>query len=381
MLNRINPLYRFSLLAAALIAVSLLLFTSSAFADESNSSQNVKLTSELAVEIAQDFADSASGQSLTAHNPVKTYQEDGHALGYVVSYYDSYDNPNGYVVLDSSDDSLFSMWSFQSGVASFLEGEGLAECQGLGSEYKVVKLSPFTYGFLVPGSNVILDVDGAPVVTSDCISLASSAPDSSGWEDIFIDGFSSKYTMVSFEHSVDELICFPESEIESLTGTYACAVTAMLNCAPHYVSSFNWGNYAADYSLLWQYSSTTTDYISNGIKYGSTSYYALAEAFSKYCNTKGVTVHYKKSLNPSWSFFKDAIDSGNVAIFSAGININGARSGHSMAVEGYSILKPSSASAAENIYTLFVADGWDQGRFVNFYYTKYTDTHGTSFVG
>lgn len=53
-----------------------------------------------------------------------------------------------------------------------------------------------------------------------------------------------------------------------------------------------------------------------------------------------------------------------------------------MAVEGYSILRPSSG-AGENIYTLFdtlfVADGWDQGRFVNFYYTRYTDTYGVAF--
>ena len=34
---------------------------------------------------------------------------------------------------------------------------------------------------------------------------------------------------------------------------------------------------------------------------------------------------------------------------------------------------------AKKIYTLFVADGWDQGRFVNFYYTRYTDTYGVAF--
>lgn len=49
-----------------------------------------------------------------------------------------------------------------------------------------------------------------------------------------------------------------------------------------------------------------------------------------------------------------------------------------MAVEGCSILRPSSG-AGENIYTLFVADGWDQDRFVNFYYTRYTDTYGVAF--
>lgn len=34
--------------------------------------------------------------------------------------------------------------------------------------------------------------------------------------------------------------------------------------------------------------------------------------------------------------------------------------------------------AKTSIHCLF-ADGWDQGRFVNFYYTRYTDTYGVAF--
>ena len=96
------------------------------------------------------------------------------------------------------------------------------------------------------------------------------------------------------------------------------------------------------------------------------------------CANKGSTVHYSNSANPTWNFFKTVVDRGGLSIFCAGINITGSRSGHAMAVEGYSILRPSSG-AGENIYTLFVADGWDQGRFVNFYYTRYTDTYGVAF--
>ena len=44
----------------------------------------------------------------------------------------------------------------------------------------------------------------------------------------------------------------------------------------------------------------------------------------------------------------------------------------------FSVLQVEQAKTSI-IYTLFVADGWDQGRFVNFYYTRYTDTYGVAF--
>ena len=49
-----------------------------------------------------------------------------------------------------------------------------------------------------------------------------------------------------------------------------------------------------------------------------------------------------------------------------------------MAVEGYAVLKNGSIS--EDIYTLIVADGWGYGaRYLSFYYTRFTDTHGVYF--
>ena len=43
----------------------------------------------------------------------------------------------------------------------------------------------------------------------------SSTPNSPDWYVIFIDGFSSDYTMSTFKNAVDEFICFSESEAKS----------------------------------------------------------------------------------------------------------------------------------------------------------------------
>ena len=48
-------------------------------------------------------------------------------------------------------------------------------------------------------------------------------------------------------------------------------------------------------------------------------------------------------------------------------------------IEGCATLKRGAIS--DNIYTLLVSDGWyGNGRYLNFYYTAYTDTYGTFYA-
>lgn len=71
--------------------------------------------------------------------------------------------------------------------------------------------------------------------------------------------------------------------------------------------------------------------IFSGLKMKSGDKLAVKRVCPLNCANKGSTVRYSNSANPTWNFFKT------------------------------------------------VADGWDQGRFVNFYYTRYTDTYGVAF--
>lgn len=357
-----------------------LFFPCQALADEDG---RIKLTDSLALQIAQEFADSMTDDSaIESVNPVKFYDESGRAIGYIVAYRDSNGDPNGYVVLDSSDSSLFAEWSFEEGAStpiSRLE-QNVAQCYDLGNsqDARVFKSAPFTYAIALTQNDSIIDMYGKDISSSVCFDSIEASPGDSSWDDIFIDGYSPSYTMTVFEHVSGEFTCFPEYQIEEATGKYACAVTAMLNCLPFYYSGFNWGDWSSDYNALWSLSDTTVDYVSNGIQYGWTANGKIGPGFSSYLRQKGVTVSYVCLDEPSWSFFKNTIDRDDMAIFCAGIMSNGSRSGHAMAVAGYSILRLSSG-ISEDIYTLMVADGWNQARFVNIYFTRYTDTYGISF--
>ncbi len=379
-----QPIKRTGLIYGIIAVLLFAIATVSLFPIAALAEEKTELTPELAEEIAQDFRVSMNGEEgiLTAE-PIKVFDNSCQAIGYIVEYRSSAGDPEGYVILDNSDKSLFSEWSFDEGVRSPISSsfDGVVAYSASGESPLVIKTAPFSYVASVPERAIALDESGGDVSSEYGIPEGcSSTPDSSNWNAIFIDGFSSSYTMNTFKNAIDEFICFSESEAESKTGKYGCAVTAMLNCAPHYVGSFNWNNWAAEYNSLWSLSNTVVDHTSGGITYGSTPNDKIGSGFAAYCANKGSTVRYSNSANPTWDFFKTAADRGDLSIFCAGININGSRSGHAMAVEGYSILRPSSGTG-ENIYTLFVADGWDQGRFVNFYYTRYTDTYGVAFNG
>lgn len=212
--------------------------------------------------------------------------------------------------------------------------------------------------------------------------LALSAPSPSNWNDIFI-SLASGYRISSMNTATPEFISFTEAEVENATGTYACCVSAMLNCAPHYIASFPWRNWAADYRELWSASNTYISGSKGSIDLGETEFTNIGPGFQSYCRNRGVSISYSYEKSPTFTHFKNMVDRGDMGIFGCGINVVNdkgeiTRSGHGMAVEGYAILKKGTIS--EDINTLIVADGWyDAARYLSFYYTKFTDTHGIYF--
>ena len=128
---------------------------------------------------------------------------------------------------------------------------------------------------------------------------------------------------------------------------------------------------------MWNLSATTQSSTSNGIIYGGTNQSNTGNGLVAFCATKGITVSHTFRNSPSFSFFTNCINSGNIAIFHGGINTSSGRSGHAMAVQGYSTLKKNNTSTT--IQTLMVFDGWNEYvRYLNFNY-GYTDTAGNAF--
>ena len=180
-------------------------------------------------------------------------------------------------------------------------------------------------------------------------------------------------------NTISEFVSFTEEEIEQMTGRYACAVSALTACAGCY-NILNWGNIKSDYLSLWSLTGTTTSSTSGSIIYGSTEDSKIGPGFSKFAKNKGKTITYSSANNPSYSFFTNTIDRGDVGIFAARLKLNdGSLSGHAMAVQGYAKIRKLSNGSTIN--TLMIYDGWYlDGRFLNINYAYY-NSFGVSFNG
>lgn len=366
---------RFKNLIAILLTLSLILSVNMvSFANEDNNEGKVKVTNELILQMAERFSEIANPDlNLTAKNPVKFYDTNDKAIGYIVSYY-SGNKERGYIIFDTTQEALISEYSFDEAAKTPVETVK-ARAKGISLNDRVYKTAPFTYGCKEDATNVILNNYGE---TENVPSTHSS--NKPEWNDIFMEikDIYENYTPISIK-TIPEFISFDEfEEIEAKTGCYACTVTALYACA-YYYGAASYSNMKADYLKLWDLSKTEVDHVSGDITYGATYAEHGGPALRSFCSSKGKTVEYRHINSPNYSFFTKCIDRGDIAIYSAGLNTSSGRAGHSLTVEGYaSYLKNSSG---KRVNTVLVYDGWNTYvRYLNIDY-NFMDSTGTEYFG
>lgn len=362
----------------------------------------VLLTRELALEIAQNFADSLDDSgSIEASDATQLYDESGQAIGCIIDYVSAEDgSPHGYIVLDNTDESLVEEYSLDAGAISpYAMAKKMAAAQGIarapgatsseqqGDSLIAVKTSPYSYAAVVPGSSSGVSQTGVVMR----VPSMSSAKDPSTWSDIFIDDArNGKYQILSENYYGEQPFTYSEDEVTSQTGRYACAVTAMTEVAASYLGiDFYDQSFSTTYNMLWSLSGTTvykTDKDSSGreIAYGSTENKNIGPALKSFMEMLNHPISYRNGWNPSFSDFTSTTDSQNASIVSLGINFRNSdgtisREGHSMAVFGYLTITDNANGGVTQI--LVVADGWNYPlRYLNYSYSKYTDRYGTHFA-
>ena len=149
------------------------------------------------------------------------------------------------------------------------------------------------------------------------------------------------------------LVCI----FESVTGHYACAVSALLACGAYY-NAVDYTDIAGDYMDIWDSTGTTVSSESGGITYGSTTIGNIGPGFVDFCAGKNVSVTQNTDYSPNYNFFTNCIDRGDIAVVHCGIisSDTGERAGHSMAAEGYATLR--AYNSGNTVHTLMVFDGW-----------------------
>ena len=210
----------------------------------------------------------------------------------------------------------------------------------------------------------------------------SRGKDPATWDEVLldIDEVYENYTLVSTNH-LQEFISFNEPYIESVTGHYACAVSALLACGAYY-NAVDYTDIAGDYMDIWDSTGTTVSSESGGITYGSTTIGNIGPGFVDFCAGKNVSVTQNTDYSPNYNFFTNCIDRGDIAVVHCGIisSDTGERAGHSMAAEGYATLR--AYNSGNTVHTLMVFDGWgDTVRYLNFDFDSWTDISGTTFNG
>lgn len=352
----------------------------------SNEENKIKFTADLARQFAEEFASSMqSERQLSAGTPVEFFDTDGLAIGYIVPF-----NEGGYVVFDSTEDSLVSQFSFSEDSASpygaaISTGRNSRSFKSDPAQSPLIKVSPFAYCVLDTDNQIAASSFGASFnAESLCQSFNPSSVDPSNWDDIFIP-FMSNPGNYSFGLSGTSpyLIAYSESHIKNSCGRYACAVSAMIHCAEWYCKAQ--ATLPADYTNLWALSGTSViGYDRQGRPLGSTTNSKIGAATRTHVMQKGgPTLSYSNMSNPSYSRFMQCIDRGDFGIFSCGINIEDGTTisaeGHAMTVEGYATMLDKSLN--RTFETLLVANGWSTGpAYVNLDFAKYTYTYGIIFA-
>lgn len=381
---------RRAFLLIAAYAASLIGAPKTVLASGKKESNKVQFTEEMALEFAKTFARGVGETSdLVPIGTTKIYDPDLGAIGYIVDITDTFGNPHGYIIYDVTDDSLISEYSFEPDAISPYASvsQDVPMLYRDDSSVIALKAGPFSYVAAERDSGIVLSAPEPYGYDADAAIPLSSTPDSGSWDDIFFDdnlARNSKYQIAEHIHiPTEEFIAYEGGYIRSQTGSYACAVSALLCSAEYYMPGDSFYAYEIKhhYDALWALSDTNEIYTSNQIKYGSTPNNKIGPALVSYCSQYGKSIsssYYADFL--SFPIFRSTIKRGDMGIFCCGINLNGNKRSHAMAVEGCLIAQPKGASKP-SINALIVADGWNWSiRYVNTQYAKFTYTDSIFFA-
>lgn len=165
-------------------------------ASASENGGKVLFTEEMAIELADRFATTISrSNELHAISARKFFDENIKALGYVVDYVDGNSNPHGYIVFDTTDESLIAEFSFEDGASGpFYKGE-TAAASFIENDFLLVKTSPFTYALCGTDESAVDCFGNEMSNPLACKAMPMSVGDSK-WDDIFLgDAFNDLYAI------------------------------------------------------------------------------------------------------------------------------------------------------------------------------------------
>ena len=349
-----------------------------AFANNANS-DTVTFTQELAKDMAQRFADTNyADMNLSAASAVKYFDTDWNACGYIVDYTKN-EIPFGYIILDASIENTIAEYSIGEEVISpFRNAVSSSPSRSLDDEsnYYPIRISPIEY--------CAVNRYTGDTYTNNGLAATISIPkskDPSTWNDVSI-GVVDLYRnhTITASGQFEQWNVISESEIEAMTGRYACVVTACFYIACDFGLASKTDS--DQYLRIWDYTGTTTDHISGGITYGTTNVTNGMSGFASYCSSRGKAISQRTtSSKPDFSEYVSSIEEGRHCLMHGWLwtldsSGNYVESGHTMSVIGYA--RAINKETGDGLRVLQVLDGWYRTvRYINFDFTNYANFRGT----
>lgn len=372
----------FALLFGIVLSISIGL---PAYANETDG--KIRVDEKTALEMGERFFSGiAPDVQIEPEEAIPFYSENGAPSGFIV-HVSSLGKPFGYVVFDSKAEFGIAEFSFgeESAASPYASITESFPSSRTVNEKRLYKIDQFTYclldaetgeGFTNNGNTANAVEMG--IADSSMVSPLSSKP--TEWSDVFMETADvyRDYDIRSV-NSVSGYSNYSELQIEAGTKHYACAVSAMLTVCSFYVTTDGLSGLQNDYMELWERSNTSINRVeSNGITYGGTSTSNIGPAVLGFCSARSNPITASGEYNANWTLFKNCIDSGNMAIFSA--VLSGADgTGHAMATPGYIKLTDKN-DAFSVVNALMVCDGWNVGvRFMTYDLSLYENPHGWFF--
>ncbi|MBE6465867.1 hypothetical protein [Denitrobacterium detoxificans] len=356
--------------------------------DSLNESDVVILDENASCSIAESFIEGVYPDiDIEASRAIPFCDSSGTEIGYIVNF--SYDDrPYGYVIVDTSVDSLIAEYSIGDSAVSPADA-ALGNATDLSAEDDapaVIKLSPIEYGVIDADDESVVTNEGVEgsleEVTDDALSSAR-AKDPAKWDDatIPIASLYRNYTITS-RGNLDEFYSINETEIEKRTKRYACSVSAYYAIAGYYGVLNLWNDFP-EYTNIWIWTKTYTKKEEKGVTYGETPIDDGAAGFVRYLSSKGVKVSQTTtSGKPDFNKYKTSINSGNPCVMHGWLinPKNGEVEGHTMFVEGF-VTAAEKSNPSRGLCILQVFDGWeDNVRYINYDFKNYVNFRGTFFT-
>ena len=354
-----------------------------------------ELTLKLAKDVKPDINTSIS-------DVTKLYDKNNSAIGFIVSYKVG-EKPYGYAVYDFRVPGYLMEFSIDENVGDIIDKTvEMAESNGIevetkveNKDVKVVEIEPLKYSVEVNNDVTITSENEVMTTDQEVAEMEEKSKDIVVTNDEFVtddeldelSSTSSKYDnhdkvllrkiangLTNLEFNMwRQFIPSIESQVESQTGIWGCAVSALDILAK---GTNLEQNTKISYPKLWKYAGTTQYKVENGIKYGTTNNTKIGNGFTQFAKEKKKNITHQNISNPSFNQFKSAIDNKKPAILAYGIwnAKEKARSGHAVAVEGY--------FASKQANYLVVADGWyAAAKYINYIPGNFLDTYGIIWSG